>query len=58
MNFESLAKFLKENFSTSWNEHNLIYTDKDGDKINVTTQEDLNVLLKITQNNQYIKLEI
>ena len=54
---ESLAQFLKENF-TSWNSNNLTYTDIDGDKITLTTQADLDVLVAMNPNAPYAKLEI
>lgn len=54
---EALAQFLKENF-TSWNSNNLTYTDKDGDKISITTQEDLDTLMAMNPNSQYAKLEV
>jgi len=56
-NIEALAQFLKENF-TSWNSNNLTYKDKDGDKITITTQEDLDALIAMNPNSQYAKLEI
>ncbi len=52
---EALAQFLKENF-TSWNTNNLTYTDKDGDRITLTTQEDLDVLVAMNPDSQYAKL--
>ncbi len=57
MKIEALAQFLKENF-TSWNSNNLTYTDNDGDKITLTTQEDLDALIAMNPNSQYAKLEI
>ena len=54
---EALAQFLKENFA-SWNSNNLTYTDKDGDKITLSTQEDLDTLLAINSSSLYAKLEI
>lgn len=52
---EALAQFLKENFA-SWNSNNLTYTDRDGDKITITTQEDLDALLAMNPSSQYVKL--
>lgn len=57
MKIEALAQFLKENFA-SWNSNNLTYTDDDGDKITLATQEDLDALLSLYPNSQYLKLEI
>ena len=57
LKIEALAQFLKENFA-SWNSNNLTYTDKDGDKITLTTQEDLDALIAMNPSSQYIKLEI
>lgn len=57
MKIEALAQFLKENFG-SWDSNNLTYTDDDGDKITLATQEDLDALLSLYSNSQYLKLEI
>ena len=57
LKIEALAKFLKENFA-SWNSNNLTYTDKDGDKITLTTQEDLDALIAMNPSSPYSKLEI
>ena len=57
MKIEALAQFLKENFA-SWNSNNLTYTDDDGDKITHATQEDLDALLSLYSNSQYLKLEV
>ena len=57
LTIEALAQFLKDNFA-SWNSNNLTYVDADGDKITITTQEDLDALIAMNPVSKYIKLEI